>query len=165
MKIRKQELIITIGFFVLGVAILVLMPYQVSPRYFTANNTSGVRMATTTFPTLTAWLIIISSGLYLLGIGVRCIQAKMAGQEIAFENGKRMYLIPVIAVAVGIFIYVFLLRILGFIIDTMIFTALIGLYLKSSKLEIVISSLVIPIAAYFIFGLMYVNLPSGILPF
>ena len=122
-------------------------------------------MATTTFPTLTAWLIIISSGLYLLSMIARYIQAKMAGQAIAFEDGKKIYLFPVIAVAAGIFIYVFLLRTLGFIIDTMIFTALVGIYLKSNRLELIISSLIIPIAAYFIFGLMYVNLPSGILPF
>lgn len=165
MKLKKQELIVCLGFLVLGIAVLVLMPFQVKFAYFTANKASGIRMASTTFPTLTAWLIIGSSCLYLLSILFKYLRAKKAGLEIVIDNSKKMQILVPIAVVACVFVYVWLLRPLGFIIDTMIFALLMGIYLKSTKLQIFISSVIIPVAAYFIFKLMYVNLPSGILPF
>ena len=68
MKIKKSELIVCLGFLIIGILILVIMPSQVRFAYFTANSTDGIRMATTTFPRLTAYLIISASGLYLLSI-------------------------------------------------------------------------------------------------
>ncbi len=165
MKIKKSELIVCLGFLILGIAILVIMPSQVRFAYFTANNTEGIRMATTTFPRLTALLIIFSSGIFLLQTLFKYMSAKKAGKPVEFEKGKEIHILLPVVMMSCIIAYAMLFRKLGFILDTVIMTLMIGLYLKSSKLQLLISCVIIPVAAYFIFRFMYVNLPSGILPF
>ena len=161
----KKELGITVVVLLIGITILVLTPFQTSAIRHQANSI-GISLTPRTFPVFTAILLIALSLLYLFKLYNDVRSRKKKGITelwIAEAEEDKVNLFPVILITAIMIAYVYLMIFIGFIFSSIILCTFFAIYFKSKWWHVIISGLVIPVGAFYLFQLLYVYLPTGTL--
>ncbi|MEA5011236.1 MAG: tripartite tricarboxylate transporter TctB family protein [Angelakisella sp.] len=166
---RKKEIMVATGFLCFSIVMLALLPSQIQARQLTAAVSTGINLTPRSFPQFTLTCMLVLSSIHLISSLIAYAKEikSIEGTEHVQDKKKikAANVLTVVLLVAGIYLYVYMFRKLGFIVDTMIFCFCIGLYLKSTKIQLLISCIIIPVFLQFLFGLMYIRLPLGVLGF
>jgi len=153
----RRELIT--GAFLVGISIIafILIHYQVGT---VRAGRPGYLIVVTpkSFPLFAASLMLIISSLNLLFL-VR----KQKKRLFTDEQYEKMNLKSSLPVFVALLFYVLVLEALGYVISTILLTLFMLYHFQAKKWFIVTIGVFLPPIVYFIFKLLYVPLPKGIL--
>lgn len=152
----RREFIYGCIILLFSIIVLILIPFQISNMAH-AGKGQYITVTPATFPLLTTILILVLSVIFLLGL----YKKKKAGVSEGANEVEKMQILPVIIIVCSALLYTFLLNILGFLIDSILFCTFVTLYYRGRLWQVLISGIIAPVTIYYLFRLLYVPLPKG----
>jgi len=159
---ERRNLIIAIIFTVVGIGLLVSIPFNTSARAPKAGYMINVNPRT--FPTILS-VIMTGMGVFNLVISAKAYKKSLSASSGEKEKLSTFDLKNVFPLFIILLANIILLPYLGYIISTFIACVLVALYFKARIGPALLLGLLLTPAIYFLFVKIGVPLPRGILNF
>ena len=159
---ERRNLIIAIIFTLMGILVLIMIPFFTSAR--APREGWAINVDPRTFPYIMAW-IMTSMGLFNLVLAVRSYLKARMTNSLKDEKVNIFELKSVLIMFVIMFIYYLLLGRLGYIISTTMVCIAVAMFFKARWWQAILLGCVLSPVIYIIFTRVGVPLPRGLLYF
>ena len=159
---ERRNLIIAILFTVIGILILVMIPFNVDTR--PPREGYPINVTPRTFPYIMAY-IMTAMGLFNVVIAARAYKKSLPVSPEKKEKEDNFQLKYVFIMFAIMFVYVLVLGRLGYIISTVMVVIAVSLFFKARLWQALLLGCLFSPVIYIVFTRVGVPLPRGILYF
>ena len=157
---ERRNLILAIILTLLGILILVMIPYNAATR--APREGYMINVSPRTFPYIMG---IIMTAIGAFNVVIAAIAYKKAVPVSQEKKENTNELKSVFIMFVIMFVYILLLGRLGYIISTIMAVVAVGLFFKARLWQAILLGILLPPIIYLLFTRVGVPLPRGILYF